>query len=148
MATPTYKYEDEDQSSDGGRPKPGQKVRHAQFGVGTVREVDPRPDFRRDHQHRALGGVELRLLVRHDVAQGHLGGDELRDFAKAFNYDFLGEVWRRRLSEERSADGSAHESDAECRADGEPNRDDAPDDDAPLRWCEEWLSHPSNVASG
>jgi DNA helicase-2/ATP-dependent DNA helicase PcrA len=41
---PTYKYEDEDQSSDGARPKPGQKVRHAQFGVGTVKEVDGKGD--------------------------------------------------------------------------------------------------------
>lgn len=41
---PAYKYEDEDQSSDGGRPKPGQKVRHAQFGVGTVREVEGKGD--------------------------------------------------------------------------------------------------------
>ncbi|BCS30805.1 DNA helicase [Luteitalea sp. TBR-22] len=40
----TYKYEDEDQSSDGSRPKAGQKVRHAQFGVGTVKEVDGKGD--------------------------------------------------------------------------------------------------------
>ena len=40
----TYKYEDEDQSSDGSTPKAGQKVRHAQFGVGTVKDVDGKGD--------------------------------------------------------------------------------------------------------
>ncbi|MBL8143053.1 MAG: UvrD-helicase domain-containing protein [Acidobacteria bacterium] len=42
-AGPTYKYEDEDQSSDTGL-KLGMKVRHAQFGVGTVIGIDPAGD--------------------------------------------------------------------------------------------------------
>ncbi len=37
---PTYHYEDEDQSASGGL-RPGVRVRHAQFGVGTVLSVEP-----------------------------------------------------------------------------------------------------------
>jgi DNA helicase II / ATP-dependent DNA helicase PcrA len=39
-ATPTYKYEDEDQSRSGSL-EAGTRVRHAQFGVGTVMSVEP-----------------------------------------------------------------------------------------------------------
>ena len=38
--TPTYKYEDEDQSSAGAALRPGMKVKHAQFGTGTVLSVE------------------------------------------------------------------------------------------------------------
>nr|MCU0256637.1 UvrD-helicase domain-containing protein [Vicinamibacterales bacterium] len=38
--TPGYRYEDEDQSAPGGL-RPGLRVRHAQFGVGTVQAVEP-----------------------------------------------------------------------------------------------------------
>ncbi len=40
---PTYKYEDEDQSSPSGL-KTGARVRHAQFGVGTILSVEPLGD--------------------------------------------------------------------------------------------------------
>jgi DNA helicase-2/ATP-dependent DNA helicase PcrA len=39
--TPTYAYEDEDQSA-GMSLRPGMRVRHAQFGVGNVISVEPR----------------------------------------------------------------------------------------------------------
>ena len=39
-ASPKYSYEDEDQSASGG-VVPGARVRHAQFGVGTVISVEP-----------------------------------------------------------------------------------------------------------
>jgi len=38
--TPTYAYEDEDQSSAGAALRPGMKVKHAQFGTGTVLSVE------------------------------------------------------------------------------------------------------------
>jgi DNA helicase II / ATP-dependent DNA helicase PcrA len=38
---PTYKYEDEDQSRPAGVVEAGARVRHAQFGVGTVLSVEP-----------------------------------------------------------------------------------------------------------
>jgi len=38
-----YSYEDEDQSTPSGL-KPGLRVRHAQFGVGTVVSVEPLDD--------------------------------------------------------------------------------------------------------
>jgi DNA helicase-2/ATP-dependent DNA helicase PcrA len=41
--TPAYSYEDEDQSVSAGL-KPGLRVRHAQFGVGTVLSVEPLED--------------------------------------------------------------------------------------------------------
>jgi len=41
--TPSYAYENEDQSSPSGL-KPGLRVRHAQFGVGTVVSVEPLDD--------------------------------------------------------------------------------------------------------
>ena len=41
--TPSYSYEDEDQSVPGGL-KPGLRVKHAQFGIGTVLSVEPLDD--------------------------------------------------------------------------------------------------------
>ena len=38
---PAYAYEDEDQSRPAGRLEAGARVRHAQFGVGTVISVEP-----------------------------------------------------------------------------------------------------------
>ena len=61
---PAYRYEDEDQSSDGARPKPGQKVRHAQFGVGTVREVDGRGDEMKLTVHFATVGTK-KLIAKY-----------------------------------------------------------------------------------
>jgi DNA helicase-2/ATP-dependent DNA helicase PcrA len=43
-AEPTYAYEDEDQSSVGPGLRPGMKVRHTQFGVGTVVSVEQLDD--------------------------------------------------------------------------------------------------------
>ena len=63
-AAPAYKYEDEDQSSDGGRPKPGQKVRHAQFGVGTVREVEGKGDDLKVTVHFATVGTK-KLIAKY-----------------------------------------------------------------------------------
>ena len=40
---PAYAYEDEDQSVPSGL-KPGLRVRHPQFGVGTVLSVEPLDD--------------------------------------------------------------------------------------------------------
>ncbi|HTU98905.1 MAG TPA: UvrD-helicase domain-containing protein [Luteitalea sp.] len=62
--TSTYKYEDEDQSSDGLRPKPGQKVRHAQFGVGTVREVDGKGEDMKLTVHFATVGTK-KLIAKY-----------------------------------------------------------------------------------
>jgi DNA helicase II / ATP-dependent DNA helicase PcrA len=39
--TPSYRYEDEDQSRASGRLEAGMRVRHAMFGVGTVMSVEP-----------------------------------------------------------------------------------------------------------
>ncbi len=63
-APPVYRYEDEDQSADGLRPKPGQKVRHAQFGVGTVREVDGRGDEMKLTVHFATVGTK-KLIAKY-----------------------------------------------------------------------------------
>jgi DNA helicase-2/ATP-dependent DNA helicase PcrA len=41
--TPTYDYENEDQSA-GGAVRPGMRVRHAQFGVGNVIAVEDHAD--------------------------------------------------------------------------------------------------------
>jgi DNA helicase II / ATP-dependent DNA helicase PcrA len=54
-ATPTYAYEDEDQSSSGG-VVPGARVRHAQFGVGTVISVEPLDD-------------DAKIVVRFPIGQ-------------------------------------------------------------------------------
>jgi len=61
---PSYKYEEEDQSSDGSRPKPGQKVRHAQFGVGTVREVDGKGEDMKLTVHFATVGTK-KLIAKY-----------------------------------------------------------------------------------
>jgi len=61
---PAYRYEEEDQSSDGSRPKPGQKVRHAQFGVGTVREVDGKGDEMKLTVHFATVGTK-KLIAKY-----------------------------------------------------------------------------------
>ena len=42
--TPVYAYEDEDQSSTTGSLRPGMRVKHAQFGTGTVLSVEPLDD--------------------------------------------------------------------------------------------------------
>jgi DNA helicase-2/ATP-dependent DNA helicase PcrA len=42
-SSPAYAYEDEDQST-GMSLKPGMKVRHAQFGIGTVLSVEALDD--------------------------------------------------------------------------------------------------------
>jgi DNA helicase-2/ATP-dependent DNA helicase PcrA len=39
--TPSYRYEDEDQSRGAGKLEAGMRVRHAMFGVGTVISVEP-----------------------------------------------------------------------------------------------------------
>jgi DNA helicase-2/ATP-dependent DNA helicase PcrA len=49
-------YEDEDQSTSGGNPKPGARVRHAQFGVGTVISVEPLDD-------------DAKIVVRFPIGQ-------------------------------------------------------------------------------
>src|SRR5262245_8374403 len=54
-ATPAYAYEDEDQSSSGG-VVPGARVRHAQFGVGTVISVEPLED-------------DAKIVVRFPIGQ-------------------------------------------------------------------------------
>jgi len=41
--TPAYAYEDEDQST-GMALRPGMRVRHAQFGVGSVITIEPLDD--------------------------------------------------------------------------------------------------------
>jgi len=41
---PAYSYEDEDQSAIGGSLRPGMRVKHAQFGTGTVLSVEPLED--------------------------------------------------------------------------------------------------------
>ena len=61
---PTYRYEEEDQSTDGARPKPGQKVRHAQFGVGTVREVDGKGEDMKLTVHFATVGTK-KLIAKY-----------------------------------------------------------------------------------
>jgi len=38
--TPTYAYEDEDQSAPGAGLRPGMRVKHAQFGTGEVISVE------------------------------------------------------------------------------------------------------------
>ena len=52
---PKYSYEDEDQSAAGG-VVPGARVRHAQFGVGTVISVEPLDD-------------DAKIVVRFPIGQ-------------------------------------------------------------------------------
>jgi PcrA/UvrD helicase-like protein len=54
-AAPKYTYEDEDQSATGGIV-PGARVRHAQFGVGTVISVEPLED-------------DAKIVVRFPIGQ-------------------------------------------------------------------------------
>ncbi len=54
-AAPKYSYEDEDQSASGG-VVPGARVRHAQFGVGTVISVEPLDD-------------DAKIVVRFPIGQ-------------------------------------------------------------------------------
>ena len=42
--SPAYAYEDEDQTLGGGGLRPGMRVRHAQFGVGTVLSIEAHTD--------------------------------------------------------------------------------------------------------
>jgi DNA helicase-2/ATP-dependent DNA helicase PcrA len=42
--SPTYDYENEDQSAGGSAVRPGMRVRHAQFGVGNVIAVEAHTD--------------------------------------------------------------------------------------------------------
>ena len=49
-------YENEDQSASGGNPRPGARVRHAQFGVGTVISVEPLED-------------DAKIVVRFPIGQ-------------------------------------------------------------------------------
>ena len=59
---PRYSYEDEDQSS-GGRLAPGMRVRHPQFGVGTVLDVEDLHDDMKLTVRFGSVGVK-RLLAR------------------------------------------------------------------------------------
>ncbi|MGI8673594.1 MAG: ATP-dependent helicase, partial [Luteitalea sp.] len=63
-AVPVYKYEDEDQSSDGVQLTHGQRVRHAQFGVGTVREIDGKGEDLKLTVHFATVGTK-KLIARY-----------------------------------------------------------------------------------
>jgi DNA helicase-2/ATP-dependent DNA helicase PcrA len=60
-AAPTYRYEDEDQT--GGSLRPGMRVRHPQFGVGTVLEVEELHDDMKLSVRFASVGVK-RLLAK------------------------------------------------------------------------------------
>jgi DNA helicase II / ATP-dependent DNA helicase PcrA len=53
-------YEDEDQSASGGEVAPGARVRHAQFGVGTVISVEPLDGDARIVVRFAIGQKTLR----------------------------------------------------------------------------------------
>jgi len=55
-ATAFAAYENEDQSASGGNPRPGARVRHAQFGVGTVISVEPLED-------------DAKIVVRFPIGQ-------------------------------------------------------------------------------
>jgi DNA helicase-2/ATP-dependent DNA helicase PcrA len=60
-AEPAYRYEDEDQT--GGSLRPGMRVRHPQFGVGTVLEVEDLHDDTKLSVRFASVGVK-RLLAK------------------------------------------------------------------------------------
>ncbi len=60
-STPFASYEDEDQSAgSGGAISPGARVRHAQFGVGTVISVEPLDDDAKIVVRFAIGQKTLR----------------------------------------------------------------------------------------
>ena len=60
----TYAYEDEDQSATGVRP--GMRVRHAQFGVGTVIAVEEHND-------------DLKITVRFNIGRREEAAGEVRE---------------------------------------------------------------------
>jgi ATP-dependent DNA helicase UvrD/PcrA len=58
---PTYRYEDEDQSAAAMSFKPGLRVRHPQFGVGTILSVEPvDSDFKLQVRFASVGPKTLR----------------------------------------------------------------------------------------
>ncbi len=59
-ATVPFAYEDEDQSGAAGGVVPGARVRHAQFGLGTVVSVEPLDDDARIVVRFAIGQKTLR----------------------------------------------------------------------------------------
>ena len=59
--TPTYSYEDEDQSATGMSFRPGLRVKHGQFGVGTVMSVEPVDgDYKLQVRFASVGPKTLR----------------------------------------------------------------------------------------
>ena len=59
--TPTYRYEDEDQSSSEMSFRPGLRVKHGQFGVGTVMTVEPVDgDYKLQVRFASVGPKTLR----------------------------------------------------------------------------------------
>lgn len=59
-----YKYEDEDQSGEAAQLAPGRKVRHGQFGIGTVREVEGKGEDMKLTVHFATVGTK-KLIARY-----------------------------------------------------------------------------------
>jgi hypothetical protein len=58
---PTYKYEDEDQSAAPMTFMPGLRVRHPQFGVGNIINVEPvDSDFKLQVRFNSVGIKTLR----------------------------------------------------------------------------------------
>ena len=57
---PFASYEDEDQSAGSGGIVPGARVRHAQFGIGTVISVEPLDDDAKLVVRFAIGQKTLR----------------------------------------------------------------------------------------
>jgi DNA helicase-2/ATP-dependent DNA helicase PcrA len=59
--TPTYSYEDEDQSASEMSFRPGLRVKHGQFGVGTVMTVEPVDgDYKLQVRFASVGPKTLR----------------------------------------------------------------------------------------
>ncbi|MEO7191734.1 MAG: UvrD-helicase domain-containing protein [Vicinamibacterales bacterium] len=65
-ATPAFAYEQEDQSESGVRP--GMRVRHAQFGVGTVMEIEDQGDDYKVTVKFNAGGVK-KLMAKYAKLQ-------------------------------------------------------------------------------